>query len=152
MPHLVLVFEFYVPCDPAKMFPHYSMAAWVIGVWHALPYSLQVPIAITIFTYPFMGFQSLDSWVKSLRKDPIHHLCWAVLVMGVGAVAVQLLYRTFTWAAVPVQEIWDTYNNVALIPLAASNPTIPSLLLAIIVLLPCIIPVTWWLAKLVGSY
>ena len=123
------------------------MAAWVLGMWHALPYSLQVPIAITMLTCIFMATRALDSWVKSLRKDPIARLYYFLLFGGVFAVGVQIIYFAFTWVAAPVQEIWDNYHDFALIPLTAPSPAIPPALIAIIIVLLLTIPAGWVLLQ-----
>ena len=132
-----------------NMPPPYSLAAWTVGLWYLLPYSVQVPIAIIAGVGVLAGWRTLDSWIRGLRKDPIKLGCQGLAWGCLAFIGIQLIYYTVMYTATPISEAVTSFYEAAN---ASSRLAVPTSISTPIIVTTFIVShlLHWWLSKILS--
>ena len=128
------------------MFPPYSLAAWLAGFWYELLYSYQMPSIVIVGACTFAVIQTIDSWIRSMKKDPIALFLYAIVFCGSTAIVGQLLFHAITFSAAPISQIVTTIKESA-ITRSASTQSISTGPITTLLIVINSNSITWWLSK-----
>ena len=128
---------------PTSLFP-----LWLAHIWWAIPLNFQIPIAGIIYIFAFMGIRTIDSWVRSLRKDPTALIMHGFVILFSSALAIQLLDLGLTWVLTPFSNFARTYSDACDVATTFELPPISFPKTYLIILLVAMIGM-WRLGQLV---
>ena len=107
------------------MLPTFLFPAWLAHLWWSLPLNFQLPISGLIYILVLLGIRTADSWVRSLRKDPIALISHGFAIIFVIAISVQLLYFGIVGVLTPLSNFARTYQDACAVATTFTLPTMP---------------------------
>ena len=108
--------------------------------------NLQLPIAGIIYLTALWGIRTVDSWVKSLRKDPVTLVSHGFALVFLTAIGIQVFYFFIKWMLTPFGKFARTYDDTCAVTRTLTLPAMPIHTIYITLLLITILS-TWWLSK-----
>ena len=107
------------------MLPTILFPLWLAQLWRAIPLNFQLPIAGLVYILVLVGVRTMDSWVRSLRKDPIALISHGFAILFGIVIAAQLLYFGITWLLAPLSTFAKSYQDACAVATTYTLPPMP---------------------------